>query len=653
MRTVLQTARWQELIQQGDFTFDVKLAIGDKEYTRISPVIITRPGLSEQLAIGECLAASMQVTILTDDVIPPSSEIKVKGRIAGPSGENPTPWEDYGTFYIDDRDTVGGTTLYCLDAMLMLDTDFPTTHPTTGTAINWPMKQDACVELIAAFLGISVDNRTVVSSTYDVQLPYDSTMREVLGYIGACNGGNWVITEDNKLRLIPLINSGTANDIIATMGKPAVGIPVTITGAQMTHGNVLYTAGTKSGGVLQSIENPEATQAITTALLTMYQNAVYQPFNAEKVLCDPAIELGDIVNIKNLIQGQVYNQEIILGKSYRVNISSPVPAEMESEYPYKTKSSRLTSKMQQTAQDAVDAQTQLDVFNKLTNNGQEQGIFLQDGKIYINGEYIDVSNLVVRLLQSYADNNQTFLESEAGYLDIRRYNNSAARWEQRVGIYRNTGEDRGEIRLSSGDVNKNGDFIPGGTAVKSIFTPNILQLGYTRMVDGYIDPTSYTGHINAGTIRGYKGLQGGDGTQSGKLKLSIVQPGGTFSDYYVEPVTVKAADGKSVLAIAQDSDNYITGLTTLSSTQISNVGASVTFDMKGYSAILIQINAEGVSGRSHFEIFPAGNYTGYFRFHQGTNWIQTQIERSGTSVTIYIREKSNTNGNIGIIYGIR
>lgn len=302
---------------------------------------------------------------------------------------------------------------------------------------------------------------------------------------------------------------------------------------------------------------------------------------------------------------------------------------------------------------AVEAQTQLDVFNKLTNNGQEQGIYLQNGKIYINGEYIDVTNLVVRILQSYADNNRTFLESEAGYLDIRRYNNSAARWEQRVGIYRNTVDDRGEIRLSLGDVNENGDFIPGGAAVKSIFTPNILQLGYTRMVDGYIDPTSYTGHINAGTIRGYKGLQGGDGTQSGKLKLSIVQPGGTFSDYYVEPIAVKAADGKSVLAIAQDSENYITGLTTLSSTQISNVGASVTFDMKGYSAILIQINAEGVSGRSHFEIFPAGNYTGYFRFHQGTNWIQTQIERTDTSVTIYIRDKSNTNGNIGVIYGIR
>lgn len=40
------------------------------------------------------------------------------------------------------------------------------------------------------------------------------------------------------------------------------------------------------------------------------------------------------------------------------------------------------------AQQAVDDQTQLDIFNKLTNNGASQGIYLLDGQLYINGEYI-------------------------------------------------------------------------------------------------------------------------------------------------------------------------------------------------------------------------------------------------------------------------
>ncbi|MCR5156186.1 MAG: hypothetical protein K6C96_05860, partial [Butyrivibrio sp.] len=40
------------------------------------------------------------------------------------------------------------------------------------------------------------------------------------------------------------------------------------------------------------------------------------------------------------------------------------------------------------AQAAVNNQTQTSIFNKLTNNGQTQGIYLKDGKLYINAEYI-------------------------------------------------------------------------------------------------------------------------------------------------------------------------------------------------------------------------------------------------------------------------
>lgn len=45
------------------------------------------------------------------------------------------------------------------------------------------------------------------------------------------------------------------------------------------------------------------------------------------------------------------------------------------------------------AQQAVDDQTQLDVFNKLTNNGTAQGVYLLDGQLYINGEYIAANTI--------------------------------------------------------------------------------------------------------------------------------------------------------------------------------------------------------------------------------------------------------------------
>ena len=45
------------------------------------------------------------------------------------------------------------------------------------------------------------------------------------------------------------------------------------------------------------------------------------------------------------------------------------------------------------ASGAVAAQTQLDIFNKLTNNGQLQGLFMQHGKLYINATYLSTGRI--------------------------------------------------------------------------------------------------------------------------------------------------------------------------------------------------------------------------------------------------------------------
>lgn len=61
------------------------------------------------------------------------------------------------------------------------------------------------------------------------------------------------------------------------------------------------------------------------------------------------------------------------------------------------------------ASSAVSAQTQRDIFNKLTNNGQTQGIYLSGGLIYINGEYIRSGTVSTNKIESYrnSDTNVT------------------------------------------------------------------------------------------------------------------------------------------------------------------------------------------------------------------------------------------------------
>lgn len=52
------------------------------------------------------------------------------------------------------------------------------------------------------------------------------------------------------------------------------------------------------------------------------------------------------------------------------------------------------------ADDAVDALTQLDIFNKLTNNGEVQGIYLNGGKLYLNASFMQTGELSAGLIKT-------------------------------------------------------------------------------------------------------------------------------------------------------------------------------------------------------------------------------------------------------------
>lgn len=170
------------------------------------------------------------------------------------------------------------------------------------------------------------------------------------------------------------------------------------------------------------------------------------------------------------------------------------------------------------AQAAVDAQTQQDIFNTLTNNGQTQGIYLQNGKLYLNASYIatgtlsanyisggtidasnvTISNLIADHLRSYGNNNTWILESQASYLDLRQLENSI--WKQRVGIY--ISSTSGGIRVSSGDVDANGSPL-SGDSLRTFIQPNAIWIG--RDQNGNNTGTLYAGngnftYVNANTI---------------------------------------------------------------------------------------------------------------------------------------------------------
>jgi len=197
---------WEKLAARGNFMLETKLRIAGTDYNKISAPVISRPLMPSPMSVGNCSAASMQVSILTDDDIPESSSVVVMGRLT--NGKTVSEWKEFGTFFIDYRDTSyeGLTTISCYDAMLKGNQTFITGYDGEN---DWPKTMIEIVENIAERLGVGIDPRTKIrtGAAYMVTYPETESMIQVLGYIGACHGGNWIITEDNLLRLVPLITA--------------------------------------------------------------------------------------------------------------------------------------------------------------------------------------------------------------------------------------------------------------------------------------------------------------------------------------------------------------------------------------------------------------------------------------------------------------
>lgn len=169
--------------------------------------------------------------------IPRMAKIVMQFRLS--DGTTSSNWYPKGTYFIDTRDESyeGVLTINAFDPMLKSEQSF--TKP--GNQGTWPRLDISVVQTIATAMGVSIDSRTTAIMIRNYQINYpgisleDGTpqysqdgamsMRQVLGYIGAMYGGNWIITDDDKLRLIVLGDIPvptnyliTQNNDIITMG---------------------------------------------------------------------------------------------------------------------------------------------------------------------------------------------------------------------------------------------------------------------------------------------------------------------------------------------------------------------------------------------------------------------------------------------------
>ena len=383
------------LASSGDYVLETKVIIGQNEYTEISAPIIDRALCKDTIEVGNCISASLTVSIRTNDTFSPGAAVEVQKRIWNGGKETSSEWLTAGTFYISKRQkdyASGLVSLTCYDAMLKGSEKFFQDDPNVDLT-GWPHSMSDVVTYIAGRMGVQIDSRTTLrtESRYQITATPQGTLLDVLGHIGACMGGNWTITPEGKLRLVQLTTAPTQTDrranrvqaqtelgetylrwsavdsnntehygewglengyivlvdddpdpitdaeITAVLSRLGTSDAITITGISMSDDleSVTYTAGTTTGYQLVITGNPYCSQEICNDLLTTLGGIEYHPFNADKAIYDPAAELGDPVMYKDIYYSILMTEKATLNVAFRSDIGAPANREIEDEYPYK------------------------------------------------------------------------------------------------------------------------------------------------------------------------------------------------------------------------------------------------------------------------------------------------------------------------------
>lgn len=287
----------------------------------------------EDIGLGTATAAQLTLVLQEYDPIPRMAEMLVEIRLN--DGVTQSEWLPCGTFFLDTREEEygGKIRLHGYDAMLKADYSFVYGGDTMTTA--------AAVSQICGVMGIALDSSVSITE-YTIPRGQPYTCREMLGYIGVSQGGSWVVSPDNKLRLVPLANVGAA---VQTLGLGVMslqmGEPITISGVEVVFADGQSYIDGDSSTYMLTVDCPWGTQAMATALYGLLDGISYQPYQITGAGLNPAVELGDNISIDDpAVTVPVVSVAWRYASGTVADVSAPHDQEVDHEYPYKSETER-------------------------------------------------------------------------------------------------------------------------------------------------------------------------------------------------------------------------------------------------------------------------------------------------------------------------
>ena len=158
-------------------------------------------GLYEEFGIGNATTAKLSLSLYAPNIVR-SAVIKRYVRLV--NGEQASEWRPKGVFFTNRRSVEDGLwTIEAFDAMRKAETVWK-----PDSSFTFPMSMEDAVEQLAGLMGVQVDERTAINPAYTIEHPGDAcTIRQILQWIAAAHGGNWIISDEGKLLLAPLLSA--------------------------------------------------------------------------------------------------------------------------------------------------------------------------------------------------------------------------------------------------------------------------------------------------------------------------------------------------------------------------------------------------------------------------------------------------------------
>ena len=309
--------------------------------------VISKP-LLDKPAIGRVCSATMKAVIRPIDgvTIPKAARVYCYCRLVSADGNTATDWIKQGCFYVSSRSGKTNITLNMRDDMVKAGQ----TYFDKSALSDWPKQQDLVVEDIAEIMGVEIDSRTVLNTGSSYRVNYiasDTLISEVLSYIAASNGGNWIMSEEGSLRLVPLESpkdeSNADMDLgMAHNGFTDSGIAITVSRITMTDDNdETYTAGDDTGYEI-TFDNPLADQTVVDAVYEKLNGITYTPYRVTSARIDPLLELADTVAVTKKDGSTVCvwlaAVDVSCNIGYTCTLEAQAEQDAEEEFPYKTAS---------------------------------------------------------------------------------------------------------------------------------------------------------------------------------------------------------------------------------------------------------------------------------------------------------------------------